>query len=138
MLDSGDHAFSFSGLKTSARYLIDKLESPIEESVMNDVCASFQVAVVDVLVAKLESAASQSGTDVIGVSGGVSCNESLRERCQSLAGQHGWQLKLATPGYATDNAAMIGFAAAAHRFAGLEGSSLCSDIDPNLQLGTAS
>ena len=135
MLDSGDHEFSFSGLKTSVRYLIEKQLKPLSDKTLNDICASFQAAVVDVLIGKLRHAARENNSGIIAVSGGVSCNESLRERCRELAENEGLTLMLATPGYSTDNAAMIAFAAAARRAAGITGSSLNRDINPNLQLG---
>ena len=57
MLDSGDHNFSFSGLKTAVRYLLPKLS--LDERVVNDVCASFQRAAVEVLVRKTMRAAQE-------------------------------------------------------------------------------
>ncbi|MDF1656986.1 MAG: tRNA (adenosine(37)-N6)-threonylcarbamoyltransferase complex transferase subunit TsaD [Verrucomicrobiales bacterium] len=134
MLDSGDAEFSFSGLKTSVRYLIDKQPKPLLEETLNDICASFQAAVVDVLVGKLQQTAKRNGAALIAVSGGVSCNRSLRERCDGVAKEEGLELRLAPPCYSTDNAAMIAFAAAARRRAGITGSSLSSDINPNLKL----
>lgn len=135
MLDSGDDEFSFSGLKTSVRYLIDKQPRPLGDGVLNDICASFQAAVVDVLVGKLRRAARRSGAACVAVSGGVSCNSNLRERCREFAEREGLVLRLATPDYSTDNAAMIAFAAAARRRAGVPRSPLNTDINPNLRLG---
>jgi len=134
MIDSGDGQFSFSGLKTAVRYLLDKLDSAPSPQVIADICASFQEAVVDVLVAKLFHAAEVSGVDRVTVSGGVSCNRRLRERVSATAAARGLKLRLAAPGYATDNAAMIAFAAAMRRKAGLPSSPLEADIDPNLAL----
>ncbi|MDF1826264.1 MAG: tRNA (adenosine(37)-N6)-threonylcarbamoyltransferase complex transferase subunit TsaD [Verrucomicrobiales bacterium] len=136
MLDSGDNDFSFSGLKTSARYLIEKLNQPLSETDLNDICASFQEAVVDVLVGKLQAAAKQYDTGIIAVSGGVSCNRRLRERCAAMATAGNLELEMAEPAYSTDNAAMIAFAAAARRAAGMPGSPLNTDINPNLRLGS--
>lgn len=137
MLDSGDLEFSFSGLKTAVRYLIEKQSRPLAAGLRDDICASFEAAVVDVLVGKLEQASLRSETGRIAVSGGVSCNRSLRERCRKMASARGLELFLATPDYATDNAAMIAFAAAARRRAGVPASSLHGDINPNLRLGDA-
>ncbi len=78
MLDSRDFDFSFSGLKTAVRYLLPKLESPS----LPDLCASFQEAVVDVLVTKTLRAARETGQRVVAISGGVSCNSGLRARFQ--------------------------------------------------------
>lgn len=136
MLDSGDHDFSFSGLKTAVRYTIEKLPDPFSEQDLNDLCASFQAAVIDVLGAKLEGAAAVSRSSILGVSGGVSCNRSLRLRCEEVAQRNSWSLHMASPEFTTDNAAMIAFAAAVRRRAGLPRSSLNSDIDPNLRLGS--
>src|ERR1051325_2071941 len=81
MLDSGDHNFSFSGLKTAVRYQLAKHNS-ISEETRNDFCASFQCAVIEVLVKKTINAARNSGAKLITVSGGVSCNRALRAELQ--------------------------------------------------------
>ena len=73
MLGSGDHNFSFSGLKTAVRYLLPKVS--LDEQVVNDVCASFQRAAVEVLVRKTVRAAQAGGVGLVTLSGGVSCNE---------------------------------------------------------------
>lgn len=129
MLHSDDFAFSFSGLKTSVRYLLPKLA----ETPLADVCASFQEAVVDVLVAKTIRAAKAAGRDTIAVSGGVSCNTRLREKLAAACTKAGLNLLLAEPSLCTDNAAMIGYVAALRLAAG-ESSPLSIDIDPNLRL----
>jgi len=134
MIDSGDYEFSFSGLKTSALYLLQKLGEPIADDVMNDVCASFQEAIVDVLVAKLFRAVQEERAAVAAISGGVSCNRRLCDRAQREAERHGTELRLPEPSHSTDNAAMIAYAAACRRSAGIEASGLNSDIDPNLKL----
>lgn len=134
MITSGDFQFSFSGLKTSARYALDKLGGEIEEAVIDDFCASFEEAIVDVLIAKLFLAAEMTGRKLITISGGVSCNLRLRERAQKEAEKRGLELFLAMPDYSTDNAGMIAFAAALRRQAGIAPSGLDSDIDPNMKL----
>jgi N6-L-threonylcarbamoyladenine synthase len=129
MLHSDDFAFSFSGLKTSVRYLLPKLvELPLA-----DVCASFQEAVVDVLVAKTIRAAKQTGLRVVAVSGGVSCNTRLREKLATACEKTGLELLIAEPSLCTDNAGMIGYVAALRAAVG-ERSELTCDIDPNLRL----
>jgi N6-L-threonylcarbamoyladenine synthase len=131
MLSSGDFAFSFSGLKTSVRYLLQKLgDIPVA-----DVCASFQEAVVDVLVEKTVRAAIETRRKTIAVSGGVSCNSRLREKLAAVCGARGVELLLAEPSLCTDNAAMIGYVAALKMAAG-QASELTEDIDPNLRLDT--
>ena len=129
MLDSGDLHFSFSGLKTSVRYLLPKLGGIS----LPDVCASFQEAVVDVLVAKTLRAAEITGRRTVAVSGGVSCNTRLREKLRAACAAHGLELLIAEPALCTDNAAMIGYAAALKLARG-ESSPLTADIDPNLRL----
>jgi len=129
MIDSGDFYFSFSGLKTSVRYLLPKLENPS----LPDLCASFQEAVVDVLVEKTIRAAQHTRRQIVAVSGGVSCNTRLREKLQSACAARGLQLRLADPKLCTDNAAMIGYVAALLLGQG-ESSPLTGDIDPNLRL----
>jgi N6-L-threonylcarbamoyladenine synthase len=131
MLDSGDDNFSFSGLKTSVRYLLPKLG----EYRVEDLCASFQEAIVDVLVAKTVNAAWKLGRKTVAVSGGVSLNTRLRERFTAECAARGLELLLAEPKLCTDNAAMIGFVAAL-KFAHGESSPLTADIDPNLRLAS--
>ena len=129
MLDSDDFNFSFSGLKTSVRYLLPKLDAPH----LPDLCASFQEAVVEVLVAKTIRAAEVTRRRVIAVSGGVSCNTRLRARFREVCTARGLELRLAEPTLCTDNAAMIGYVAALMLARG-ECSPLAADIDPNLRL----
>ncbi|MDQ6809421.1 MAG: tRNA (adenosine(37)-N6)-threonylcarbamoyltransferase complex transferase subunit TsaD [Verrucomicrobiota bacterium] len=135
MLGSGDHDFSFSGLKTAMRYLLARL-SPAERNdgvVLRDLCASFQRAVIDVLVRKTLQAAALHDADVVTLSGGVSCNAELRNRLQEACDRAGLQLRTALPRLCTDNAAMIAFAAALKLQSGFE-SSVTEEIDPNLAL----
>ncbi len=133
MLSSGDYAFSFSGLKTSVRYLLQRLtDVPVA-----DVCASFQEAVVDVLVEKTVRAALAKRRPTVAVSGGVSCNSRLRERLTGECARRGLELLLAEPSLCTDNAAMIAHVAALRIAAG-QPDGLSADIDPNLQLDAKS
>ncbi len=131
MLNTGDFNFSFSGLKTAVRYLLPQVEA----DALNDLCASFQEAVVDVLVAKALTAAAAYQCDLITVSGGVSCNSRLRLKMRLAARSAGLELKLAPLFLTTDNAAMIAYAAAARRARGEE-SDLAKDADPSLPLAT--
>jgi N6-L-threonylcarbamoyladenine synthase len=134
MINSGDLNFSFSGLKTSALHLTSCLSDPPGERELADFCASFQEAIVDVLVAKLLEAADRCAARLVTVSGGVSCNLRLRERIGEACGKADLELALAPAAYSTDNAAMIAYAAAARRRAGIPPSPLNADIDPNLRL----
>ena len=132
MMDSGDLAFSFSGLKTAVRYLLPKVDLE-EPRMVGDLCASFQEAVVDVLVAKTMAAARQCGRRLVTVSGGVSCNSRLRERFREACAEDGLELRLAEPGLCTDNAAMIAYVAAGKLAKG-EASALTAEVAPNLAL----
>ena len=129
MIDSGDFAFSFSGLKTSMRYLLPKLDTLH----LPDLCASFQEAVVDVLVAKTMQAAAATGRGTVALSGGVSCNTRLREKMGEACEAHGIELLVADVALCTDNAGMIAHVAALKLARG-ETSPVSVDIDPNLRL----
>ena len=129
MLHSDDFDFSFSGLKTAVRYLLPKLGGIS----LPDVCASFQEAVVDVLVAKTLRASEATGRRLIALSGGVSCNTRLREKFRAACAARGLELLVAAPALCTDNAAMIGYVAALKLSHG-ESSPLSVDINPNLRL----
>jgi N6-L-threonylcarbamoyladenine synthase len=132
LMERGNFEFSFSGLKTAVLYLLPKTQWE-SEPVLNDLCASFQESVVEVLVEKTVRAARRTGAKLVAVSGGVSCNHRLRERFAERCGEMKLELKLAQPSYSTDNAAMIGFAAL-HRLKQGFVSPLETDVDPNLPL----
>jgi N6-L-threonylcarbamoyladenine synthase len=129
MLNSGDFNFSFSGLKTAVRYLLPKLEGDFQA----DLSASFQEAVVDILVQKTIRAAKKFGVNLVTVSGGVSANSRLREKMTEATVAAGLDLKLASPSLSTDNAAMIAYAALERYLLGYR-SDLSEDADPNLKL----
>ena len=124
---SGDHDFSFSGLKTAVRYLLADTAS----ADVPDLCAGFQEAVVDVLVHKTVNAARQSRRKLIAVSGGVGLNSRLRERMQEAAAAEGLSVRFAEPWLCTDNAAMVAYVAA-QRWQGGGKSDLAADIVPTL------
>jgi N6-L-threonylcarbamoyladenine synthase len=135
MMDAGDHEFSFSGLKTAVLYLLPKIDLTNEQT-LSDVCASFQEAVIEVLVEKTIRAAREYHEKAIAVSGGVSCNSRLRERLGQRCAEENIGLLLAEPRYTTDNAAMIAFAALQRWKRGLS-SPLETDVDPNLSVVAA-
>jgi N6-L-threonylcarbamoyladenine synthase len=122
--------FSFSGLKTAVRYLLPKIRL---DKVLNDVCASFQAAVIDVLLRKTIVAAHKYDVDLVTVSGGVSSNQELRQRLQEECSRHGLAFKSAESSLCTDNAAMIAFAALLRLNVGFT-SKVTREIDPNLAL----
>ena len=127
MLDSEN--FSFSGLKTAVRYLLPKLHGDF----LPDLCASFQQAIVDILVRKTIAAAQKYDVDLVTASGGVSCNRELRRQLGAACARKGFEFKSAEPWLCTDNAAMIAFAASLRLHAGFE-SKVTEEIDPNLAL----
>ncbi|MEN3368826.1 MAG: tRNA N6-adenosine threonylcarbamoyltransferase [Verrucomicrobiota bacterium] len=132
MLDSGDHNFSFSGLKTAVRYRLAGLPE-ISDDTRADLCASFQRAAIEVLVKKTIRAARSCSVKLITVSGGVSCNQALRARMSEACDRAGVKLLTADPKLCTDNAAMIAFVAAL-RFRAGHSSEVTQEIDPNLAL----
>ena len=124
--------FSFSGLKTAVLYEMPNLDLG-NPRIMRDVCASVQAAITGVLVEKLVAAARRVGESLVTVSGGVSCNRGLRAALVSRCAAEGLDLLLASPRYATDNAAMIAYTAAQKFRLGMT-SPLGVDVDPNLPL----
>jgi N6-L-threonylcarbamoyladenine synthase len=134
MLDSRDHNFSFSGLKTAVRYRLADLKAEGETTeTVNDLCASFQAAVVEVLVKKTLRAAQECGASLVTISGGVSCNVALRDGMADGCRRAALRLMTAPPSLCTDNAAMIAFAASLRFRAGYR-SEVSAEIDPNLAL----
>lgn len=100
---------SFSGLKSSAQRLVNELGAAQVAQNLPDLCASYQEAIVDVLLAKLDKAAILKNTKKIVLTGGVSANSRLRGRAMELAKKKKYQLVIPPLRYCTDNAAMIGF-----------------------------
>jgi N6-L-threonylcarbamoyladenine synthase len=99
--------FSFSGLKTAVITFIKKMNHEPTTSEINDIAASFQEAVVDVLVGKAFLAAEQKVLNKIVVCGGVASNKRLRERLHEEAKKRGTTVFIPSPPLCTDNAAMI-------------------------------
>lgn len=101
--------FSFSGLKTSVRYFLEKHPDLADDpQALRDLCASVQAAIVEVLVAKTVRAARQLGVKCVTASGGVSCNSGLRRELELRCAKRGLRLRVAEKRLCTDNAAMIG------------------------------
>jgi len=103
--------FSFSGLKSAVLNYLNQAKMKNEPIVAADVAASFQQAVLDVLVQKTVHAASYCGVDTILLAGGVAANGTLREQLQQAAAAKGFQVYYPPVAFCTDNAAMIGAAA---------------------------
>lgn len=100
---------SFSGLKSSAQRLVTSLGPEAVQQNLSNLCASFQEAVVDALLVKLDRAARETGLRRAILTGGVSANSRLRERAQMWADKNNIQLVIPPLRYCTDNAAMIGY-----------------------------
>lgn len=103
--------FSFSGLKTSLRYLLEKLTTDQVQSALPDLCASYQQAVVDALTRKSFAALERGEYSSVGLSGGVANNKTLRAAFDILAKKRRIQFLAAQPKHTGDNAGMIAFAA---------------------------
>lgn len=106
-----DLDFSFSGLKTSLRYQLEKMTPAEVEARMDDLCASYQQAVVDALVRKTTLALARESFRSLGLSGGVANNQTLRSVLGRVAKAGGIPLLAAQPKHTGDNAGMIAFAA---------------------------
>lgn len=103
--------FSFSGLKTSFLYTLrDKIaeDEAFLGKHINDLCASLQRTIIEILISKLVRAADETGIREIGIAGGVSANSGLRSAVQAEAAKRHWNTYLPEFRYTTDNAAMIG------------------------------
>ncbi len=103
--------FSFSGLKTSILYFIQKNAAVnpnfIEEN-LNDICASIQYSIIEILMDKMKLAVNQTGINRIAIGGGVSANSGIRNAMNEAQSKYGWQTYIPKFEYTTDNAAMIG------------------------------
>ena len=135
LIERSNLDFSFSGLKTSVRYFLERNPNlPKSTQGLADLCASVRHAIVDVLLKKTARAVEFSGLRVVALSGGVSANSALREGITKLCAMQGWELHLPAPELSTDNAAMIAFAAVHHLQAG-ERSPIGMEISPQWRLG---
>lgn len=99
---------SFSGLKSAGQRLIQELGPEETEKNRADLCASYQQAILDVLLTKLEKAVARYKLKKIVITGGVSANSGLRKQVELLAAKKSWTVAIPPVRYCTDNAAMIG------------------------------
>ncbi|MBQ0077757.1 MAG: tRNA (adenosine(37)-N6)-threonylcarbamoyltransferase complex transferase subunit TsaD [Bacteroidales bacterium] len=113
--------YSFSGVKTSLLYFVRDqiaLDPDFMEKNKEDICASFQKTLIDILLDKLIKAAKQTGIREIAIGGGVSANSGLRNRMLEEGARRGWNVYLPEFKFTTDNAAMIAIAGYFHYLAG--------------------
>ncbi len=108
-IDEG-YDFSFSGLKSAVLNYLNAKKMKKEEIIVEDVCASFQEAAVEVLSQKAIKAAKEKGYNTITLAGGVACNSALREKITTLGKENNIDIKYPPLVLCTDNAAMIGCA----------------------------
>jgi N6-L-threonylcarbamoyladenine synthase len=104
-------SFSFSGIKTSLLYFIQKNSEEYIKNNLADICASFQYALIGMLLQKLKKAAKNSKINQIAIAGGVSANSGLRNSLAEMALKEKWEIYIPDFQYCTDNAAMIAIAA---------------------------
>ena len=106
--------FSFSGIKTAFLYFLrdekQKNSSFVEEN-LNDICASLQQHLVNMLITRLVQASDKTGIKDIAIAGGVSANSGLRKTLEETGNKLGWNVFIPAFEYCTDNAAMIAMAA---------------------------
>lgn len=103
--------FSFSGLKTSILYFLQKQQKQDPDFVakhLEDICASIQHTILEILMDKLQAAVKQTGVQTIAIGGGVAANSGIRQRLETAKESKGWTVHIPKFEYCTDNAAMIG------------------------------
>ena len=133
-LDENSLDFSFSGLKTAVLNHVHQQHSKDAELCINDICASFQEAVVEVLVTKTILAAQHNNIGTVVIGGGVSANPRLREVFTERCHKEGLFFYAPPPQYSTDNAAMIALAGF-YSFKDSGPNSLDEDVYSRSQLG---
>ena len=134
VIEGAPYDFSFSGLKSAVLNHINTCEMKQEEINRADVAASFQQAVIDVLITKTIQAAKDFGMKRVAMAGGVASNSSLREAMINACKKNDLDFYHPSPIYCTDNAAMIGSAAYYEYLKGTrEGLEL--NAIPNLKIG---
>lgn len=133
MLDKNSYDFSFSGLKTAVLNYLNSKKQKGEDFSKEDVCASFQRAVFDVLLSKTERLLKEKNLKKIVVSGGVSANNTLKKEFENLAEKNGYEIFFPDKILCTDNAGMI---ASSGYYEYMDGNveDLDLNVFPNLEL----
>ncbi len=129
-----DLDFSFSGFKTAILYFIrdqQKVNPHFIEENLNDICATVQHSIVQILLNKLKKAALQFGIKEVAIAGGVSANSGLRNGLKALEEELGWKTYIPAFVYCTDNAAMIAMAA---HFKYLKGDFVGQEVAPTSRM----
>ena len=129
--------FSFSGFKTSVLYFIQKevkINPNFIEENIDDLCASIQHTIVNILMEKVKKASEETGINQIAIAGGVSANSEIRQRLKDGETTFGWKTFIPKFAYTTDNAAMI--AMAAHfKYQEQQFANLTTVANPRLKIG---
>ena len=133
-MGESEYDFSFSGLKSAVLNYLNSCQMKGEEINQADVAASFQKAVVDVLVDHSISAVKKYGFETFAIAGGVASNSHLREAMEKACAENGIDFYHPSPIYCTDNAAMIGVAAYYEYIKGVRHGYNLNAV-PNLKLG---
>ena len=125
-----DLDYSFSGLKTSILYTVRdnlKLNPNFIDENKEDLCASVQKTIIDILMDKLVKASKMTGIKTVAIAGGVSANSGLHDAMLALGEKHHWKVFIPRLSYSTDNAAMV---AVAGYFKFLKGEFASQDLVP--------
>jgi N6-L-threonylcarbamoyladenine synthase len=128
--------FSFSGIKTAFLYFIRDAKANDPEFIaknLNDICASLQRHLINMLISRVEMAVAQTGIRQVAIAGGVSANSGLRKSLNEIAAKKNWDVFILPMEYCTDNAAMIAMAAH-YKFLNGHFSALDSSPSPNLEI----
>ena len=126
--------FSFSGLKTAVARWVEAWQKTGEILPVADIAASFQEAVVEVLVKKTLMAAKETGIDTVVIGGGVAANSRLRSMAQSMAEKENIKVRIPRPGLCTDNGAMVAALGAQLFKNQVEPSKITFEVDPILPI----
>lgn len=129
-----DHKFSFSGLKTSLRYTLEKITDVDLAKEIPDICASYQRAVVDQITRKIRHILKDRTFRSLGLSGGVANNSLLRSEIEKLGSKYNLPVFLAKKSHTGDNAGMVAFAAMIDQNSATADETLSMSFNPSWRL----